>query len=222
MRHITDERLEQRLPSELLAGRPTLVYPSVHRGRDSGRCFTVHPLGNPGASAPLGGAPGRFTPAAPRLMTAALRGLAEIGRPLGIPASFEATHHGPLGELPAFFAEIGVGEDESPPPDSVAVLGQILLRLEEAAEDRIAVGAGGGHYAPHFTDLAIDRRWAFGHILSRYALGSADASAVREAYERSGGSSGVLFHRAADRTATSTLRDYPILSESDAARRVIG
>ncbi len=115
-----------------------------------------------------------------------------------MPAPFEATHHGPARDLPAFFAEIGFPEHEEPPPAAVRVLAETLSGLAPTNDDRVAVGAGGGHYAPHFTDLALKRRWAFGHILSRHALALADPEIARSAYAQTPEAQGVLFARAED------------------------
>ena len=46
------------------------------------------------------------------------------------------------------FVEIGFAEDVAPPSDAVEVLARILLDLEEEGRDQVAVGIGGGHYAP--------------------------------------------------------------------------
>lgn len=196
--HILDDRLDERLPSPLRADRPVLVFPSIHRSESGTACFTVHPLGNPGPTAEVGGRPRVLVPTAPRLMTAALRALAEAGPPHGLPATFEATHHGPELSSPAFFAEIGFGPHDAPPTGAVDALALVLADLAEDPRDRIAVGAGGGHYVPHFTDLALRRRWAFGHLLSRHALAEAEPGLLSDAIAATAGAEGVLFARAAD------------------------
>ncbi len=196
--HIHDEHLDRLLPAELAARRPVLVFPSIHRSERGVAALTVHPLGNPGISHDVGGEPHRLNPTAPRLMTGALRSLAEGAKSLGVPATFEATHHGPSLDLPAFFAEIGFPEHEEPPADAVRILARALSDLTATVGDRVAVGVGGGHYAPHFTDLAVKRRWAFGHILSRHALAVADREIAESAYALTPGAEGILFARAED------------------------
>jgi D-tyrosyl-tRNA(Tyr) deacylase len=197
-RHIHDERLDARLPGGLLARRPTLVFPSIHRSEKNVPCLTVHPLGNPGESAEVGGRARSLVPADPLRMAAALRALAERGAAAGLSATFEATHHGPELELPGMFVEIGYGTEPAPPPAAVAVLADVLPMLEPSTDDRIALAVGGGHYAPHFTDLVLKRRWAFGHILSRHSLGSLDARTARTALDLSLGARGWLAARAED------------------------
>jgi len=196
--HIHDERLDRRLPRGVRDDRPTLVFPSIHRSEQNVRCLTVHPLGNPGSTAEVGGSPRTLVPTDPRRMAAAVRLLSEGGAPLGFPATFEATHHGPELELPAMFVEIGYGTDPEPPADAVRVLADVIPTLEPDPGDRIALAAGGGHYAPHFTDLALRRRWAFGHLISRHAMLGLDRATAAAAWRGTEGAEGIVFARAAD------------------------
>jgi len=196
--HVHDERLDARLPPDLLADRPTLVFPSIHRSEKGVPSLTVHPLGNPGPTAEVGGRPRTLDPTDPARMADALRRLQEGAGRVGLPVTFEATHHGPELALPAFFVEIGYGESESPPAAAVRLLADVLPALEPAPGDRIALGVGGGHYAPHFTELTTKRRWAFGHLLSRHALAELDAATARSAWDRTPGADGILYARAED------------------------
>jgi D-tyrosyl-tRNA(Tyr) deacylase len=217
--HIHDERLDGRLPEELRARRPTLVFPSIHRSESGQRCFTVHPLGNPGSRAELGGEPRTLVPSDPPLMAALLLALQEAGERLGTLATYEATHHGPALELPALFAEIAVREGERPPHEEVVALAQALATAEPDGEDRAVLGVGGGHYAPRFRDLCRSRRWAFGHLLSRHALADLEASTARAAWAATPGAAGILFARAQDRAHPAFQGLGPVLRETDAPVR---
>ena len=48
---------------------------------------------------------------------------------------------------------------------------------------RVAIGLGGGHYAPRFTDLALDDDTAFGHMIPDYQLKHIDESMVQTAID---------------------------------------
>lgn len=217
--HIHDDHLDERLPTDLVAARPTLVFPSVHRSERGDRCFTVHPLGNLGDEVEVGGRARTVVPADARRMTDALRRIGEAAPAAGLPVTFEATHHGPALGLPAFFAEIGFGNDPGPSSAAASVLGTCIPQITESEGDRIVVGVGGGHYAPHFTDLALKRRWAFGHLVSRHAFEGLDVAMVRAIVSAKPGCEGALFARAADAARPVGAAFGPRLAEGGAERR---
>jgi len=217
--HIHDEGLDLKLPAALRDPALPLVFPSIHRSEQNQPCLTVHPLGNPGSSAEVGGSPRTLVPTDPGLMAAALRALDERSSAAGVPASYESTHHGPALRVPGLFVEIGYGSLPSPPESAVAVLAEVLRDLETAGDDRVALAVGGGHYAPHFTDLALRRRWAFGHILSRHALTSIDVATARSAYELTPRAEGIVYARAADRDLPALAGLGPRRRDSEAPER---
>jgi D-tyrosyl-tRNA(Tyr) deacylase len=218
--HIFDETLDSSLPASIVADQVPIVFPSIHRSEQQVPCFTVHPLGNTGPVADVGGRPASLVPAPARLMVSALRRLADAKSTTGLPATYEATHHGPWLRNPAFFAEIGFGSTNGPPPDAVPVLAQTLLELREDPEDRVAVGVGGGHYVPHFTDLALRRRWAFGHLVSRHSLETLDPTIPRHAVDQTPQCEGVLFARSADSRSAAWQGVGPRLRDQEAPRRI--
>ncbi len=216
--HIQDESLVVPSGSEG-APPPTLVFPSVHRSATDTAALTVHPLGNLGETAEVGGRPRVLVPTDPRRMAAALRRVAEVGGSLGWPASLEATHHGPALTQPAFFVEIGAPDFRRPPESAVRAYARLLPELVPDPSDRIAIALGGGHYAPHFSELVLERRWAVGHVLPRYAEELLDAERLADAAAKSPGLEGALYHRAEDRERWARLRPPPMLRDSDAPRR---
>ncbi len=220
--HIRDERLDLRLPVAVRSERPTLVFASVHRSESEQPCFAVHPLGNPGGQAELGGVPRTLVPTDPARMVALLRRLDELAAPLGMRATYEATHHGPELALPALFAEVAVREGAQPTSEEVAALASALTSAEPDGRDRVALGVGGGHYAPRFADLARSRRWSFGHLISRHALGDLAPATARAALDGTPGAAGVLFARAQDRAHPAVASLGPELRERDAERREEG
>jgi D-aminoacyl-tRNA deacylase len=217
--HIHDEDVDLRLPAAIRESRPTLVFPSIHRSERNVPCLTVHPLGNPGPRAEVGGRPRTLVPTDPARMVTALRLLNEEAGRLQLSATYEATHHGPAVHLPAFFVEIGYGELARPPAEAVQVLADVILRIESVPGDRVALGVGGGHYVPHFADLALRRRWAFGHLLSRHALREVDKTTMTDALKGTPGAEGVVFARAEDANLPSMAGVGPRLREQDAPAR---
>jgi len=220
--HIYDELLDHRLPAELRRSEPTLVFPSIHRSEQNIPCLTVHPIGNPGASAEVGGRPRTLVPTDPRRMATTLRRLHEYESRAGLGATFEATHHGPFLELPAFFVEIGYGTLPEPPDAAVKALAEVLPDLELVGHDRVALAVGGGHYAPHFTELVKTRDWAFGHILSRHALTDLSRETAHQAYTGTSEAEGIVAARAEDLSLPALEGVGPRLRDRAAPRRGLG
>jgi D-aminoacyl-tRNA deacylase len=194
--HIYDSQLSRALPPRLRS--VPIVFPSRHRSESQIACLTVHPLGNLGPTTEVGGEPGRLVPSAARLMADALRQEQEAAQSVGVPASYEATHHGPLLHQPAFFAEISDALPEVERRKVATSLADVLLDLVEDPDDRVVVGVGGGHYAPHFTELALRRRWAFSHIVPRHALEALTPEVMQQLREGAPPPEGALYQRAAD------------------------
>ncbi|MCI4347780.1 MAG: D-aminoacyl-tRNA deacylase [Thermoplasmata archaeon] len=218
--HIHDAHLGRALPPRLRS--VPLVFPSRHRSESGIGCLTVHALGNFGPSADVGGEPGRLVPTAARLMADALRQAAEPAGALGIPATYEATHHGPLVHQPAFFSEIADSLSDADQREAAVSLSAALADLTEDPADRVVIGVGGGHYAPHFTGLALSRHWAFGHILPRYALEQLSPEILRQLKDGGPPPEGALFQRAADADRTEWKEWGPRLHDSDAPPRPTG
>ncbi|MHB8605971.1 MAG: D-aminoacyl-tRNA deacylase [Thermoplasmatota archaeon] len=177
--HIHAEHVDERLAAQ--AGPlEAILFASRHRAESGSPALTVHPIGNLGDAADVGGEPGRLAPAAPRFASRILRGL-RAGLRAASPrrshrATFEATHHGPLVATPAGFVEIGTSEADW----RDASLGGIVARaIAEAtasaagpseADAPVVVALGGSHYAPRASDLALSGKADVGHIVPGYQL----------------------------------------------------
>ncbi|MGC2289074.1 MAG: D-aminoacyl-tRNA deacylase [Thermoplasmata archaeon] len=218
--HIFDAQLGKAMPSRLQS--VPLVFPSRHRSESGIACLTVHALGNLGATAEVGGEPGRLVPTAARLMADALREEEEPGQAVGITASYEATHHGPLLHQPAFFVEMSDALSESDRRKVAVPLADALRNLTEDSADRVVVGVGGGHYAPHFTELALRRRWAFAHIVPRHAVADLAPDVQRQLREGSPPPEGALFQRTSDAERSEWKGWGPRLRDADAPPRPTG
>ena len=84
------------------------------------------------------------------------------------------------------------------------ILGRAIARtllsdefLNPKKDIPIAIGVGGGHYAPRFTDRAMRGKFAFGHMIPDYILsGAVDLNGlIRMAMESTPGSTHVFVHR---------------------------
>lgn len=168
--HIFHDDLDKELRDVLNAEIETMIYASRHRSQSGKRTLTVHPIGNYN-KAEFGGRPKCLVPSSPHLMTEALRVLTQKKKDddLDYAVSFEATHHGPHLNTPTFFIEIG--SDEKAWVDEAAgkAIAETILEAKPNAHP-VGIGIGGGHYSPRITDVALERKISFGHIIPTYAL----------------------------------------------------
>ncbi len=170
---ITDEALSGDLEA---AGWPieAVWFLSRHRAASGKPSLTVHPIGNHQA-AEFGGRPETLSPSAPRDMGALLRRLRVYRDEHGLPhdVTYEATHHGPLMRQPSLFVEIGSNEqwyEDLPSGQALAAAVTDVLDGRGFVDAPVLVGAGGGHYVPRQTDLALAGEADFGHLVPAYAV----------------------------------------------------
>jgi D-aminoacyl-tRNA deacylase len=214
--HLTHDHVDREAEA-LLGGAPdVVVFLSKHRSESRTPSLTVHPIGNFGP-ADFGGSAGTLVTTAPRIMTETLRAVRREASDLDYAVTFEATHHGPLLEAPAFFIEAGSTEREWGDPAAAEALMRALLSAEPGSSP-IAIGVGGGHYVPRLTDLALRRDVAFGHLVAGYALPFLTDAMIDQVVARTPGATLVYFHRKA--VEKGTLRDLQARFEARGLRAV--
>ncbi len=191
--HLYRDHLDRDLEDAFGDAADLVVYLSKHKSESERPSLTVHPIGNPTA-AQFGGQPETLVPSAPRWMSAALRALKRAAAPLTYAVTFESTHHGPYLTSPTFYIEQGSTAREWGDGSASRTIAEVLLDLTPL-DAPIAVGLGGGHYVPRHTDLALERRIAFGHLLPAYALERAPPAIVDQAIERTHGATVAYLHR---------------------------
>jgi len=193
--HLHHDHVDREAEAALGSRPEVVVFLSKHRSESRTPSLTVHPIGNLGA-AEFGGRPGTVVPAAPHAMTAALRAVRREAAGLEYTVSFEATHHGPYLETPAFFIEAGSTEREWRDVRAAEALMRALLSARPRPGP-VAIGVGGGHYVPRISDVALAREVAFGHMVSGHALPTLTDAMVDQLIARSPGASLAYFHRKA-------------------------
>ncbi len=191
--HLDEDHIDGRVGGELEKSISTTIFVSRHSSESRIPTLTVHPIGNY-SKADYGGVDRTLSPASPQLMTEALRMLAKNANGLDFKVSFETTHHGPLTDGPAFYIEIGSYDDLWTRKDAAAAIAKTILETEDREYPTLTC-VGGGHYAPRFTDLALSRKVAVGHMAANYALDALDERNVLQMSERSGDVKRVYFHR---------------------------
>ncbi len=166
--HLEADHIDRRVSEELGIAPQKVVFLSRHKSTSKRPSLTLHPIGNY-STAEYGGREGSLVPSTPHYMTDVLRSLADQGKDLEFEISFEVTHHGPFLKTPTMYIEIGSDRTKWQHTEAARVIARSLLEAEER-EYPPAVGIGGGHYAPRFTDVALSWKISFGHMIPDYAL----------------------------------------------------
>ena len=97
--------------------------------------------------------------------------------------TLEATHHGPTGfKTPLFFVEIGSGEAQWRDAEAADFVADCILKgLASGKKHEHAIGFGGGHYCPKWSEI---EDVAFSHVCAKYALDPLTPELVRQMIER--------------------------------------
>ena len=173
-------------------GSDLIIFLSRHSSSSGVPAFTVHPTGNWGGEAQLGGKPYALSVSAPSAMLSILELMSGSG--LSVEKTYEATHHGPLLDTPSLFAEYGGGSEAIKDKGMAERLGLMVYSAAEgiSASDteysKVAIGIGSNHYPSKFTKLAVEKGYAFGHMMPKHALvdgSEAVLSMIGKAVERS-------------------------------------
>ncbi|MGQ9586802.1 MAG: D-aminoacyl-tRNA deacylase [Thermoplasmata archaeon] len=191
--HLDEDFIDRRVSDALGVRLEATIFASRHKAESRIPTLTVHPIGNFSA-AEFGGKPSALCFTSPGLMTSALRNLSTNGQGLGFNISFETTHHGPIMEGPAFYIEIGSYEELWGREDAAYAIAETIVSVK-AEQHPVIVCVGGGHYAPRFTEIALSRKVAIGHMAANYALESLDEAMIGQMAERSDGARRVYFHK---------------------------
>ncbi len=191
--HIFHDNLDLEL-SQVLEEKPEcLIYASRHRSESGKRSLTVHPIGN-FQKAEFGGKEKTLVPSSPHIMTQALRILRKKAKILDYTVSFEATHHGPYLQTPTFFIEIGSEEEAWQDKEAGKAIAETILEAH-ATDYPVGIGVGGGHYVPRITDVAIERKISFGHIVPTYALSYLTQETTEKVLRATASVEKVYFHK---------------------------
>ena len=195
--HLHHDYIDQQIRKELKIAPSVIVFASRHTSRSQKKTLSVHPIGNYG-DALYGGKHHTLVPSAPVLMTWALRKLHEkkMSYELSYDVCYEVTHHGPFLSTPAFFIEIGSTALEWKNETVAQVIAEVILDMPQCnnKKDEIAIGIGGGHYAPRFTGIALKKKLAFGHMVPAYHQDCLDQSMIDQLISSTPNVETVYFH----------------------------
>ena len=183
--HIRSENIDEEAKKAGI-GAKEIIFLSRHKAVSGIPTLTVHPIGN-FHNADLGGRPRTLAKASPMSMTELLRNI--LSKDTGqFKASFEVTHHGPFVNIPATFIEIGSDAPQWNDKEAAKMLANAILGLNDNDHES-AIGIGGGHYAPRFTEVAQKYKLNIGHMIPEYAFKDSDDDdlirMVKESAEKS-------------------------------------
>ncbi len=156
-------------------GLHSVFFLSKHRSEKGVVSFTAHARGNWKDKAELGGNPKKLSVSDPAGMLSSLVELKEMSNGL-VNVVYEATHHGPLLNTPCCFVEFGGPESAIMSTRYAEILGNCVINVCNKLVDKapnfraVVIGVGGTHYPEKFTRLAIEKGYAFSHIMPKYSI----------------------------------------------------
>lgn len=163
---------------------------SPHRSKSKFQSLTVHIPGN-WNNAEYGGSPRTLNIAYPSVQKALLVKMHEKNARYGLNfnVSYEVDHHGPTIKKPIIFIEIGSSVNEWKNPLAARIIAETVFETiskykNQPSKSETLFGVGGGHYAPKFTKLAIEKDFVFGHILPKYQTNSINQDTFKQAIEK--------------------------------------
>ncbi len=180
--HLFTDNIDDDVNQSLGFFPECVVFLSRHRAASGIPTLTVHPIGNY-AQAEFGGKPGTLVPSAPDLMTSTLLTLKRLATGLPFQVGFEVTHHGPILRTPTMFIEIGSGEEKWGNAEAAREIARALTETQVVSSPK-AIGVGGGHYAPRFTEVIDTKRISFGHMIPGYFSDKASDEELLDAMQK--------------------------------------
>jgi D-aminoacyl-tRNA deacylase len=160
-----------------------IMVASRHWAQSGRPSLTAHPTGNFGKGM-YGGRNRELQTTSPNDMRNIYLRLLEAP-PEMFQVSLEATHHSPTQfEVPMFFIEVGSREKEWRNIDVCEYLvTSILAGMDDKETKPIAIGFGGGHYCPLFSEMIVD--FSMGHMAAKYVIDLLTQDLVQQMIEKS-------------------------------------
>lgn len=171
-----------------------LFFPCTHRSQKGDASLCLHVAGNWRGNE-LGGREGKVCMASAFVMKYLFQRLdANAKQDKRIyekyKISMEATHHGPLTDIPSCFIELGSLEEEWKDEDAARVLAKTMMDLQDVEFSELnskgwkpTVAVGGGHYCLNFNRIQLNGNYAIGHIIPDYGF-PINEKIIKEAEEK--------------------------------------
>ncbi len=166
-----------------------IVFLSRHSSQSGKPTLSVHTPGNFG-DAELGGLPRTLSIAAATAMRNALKSLNQLKNEMHLDyeVTYECTHHGPSLNVPTMFVELGSSPLQWKDSKAARAVAEAAMHavanFEVSSQTTAAIGIGGPHYNPKFTEMALNDQALFGHMVPKYAIQNLDVETFSQAIER--------------------------------------
>ncbi len=216
--HIDSELKRRGLPTDMI------IFASKHKSDNNKRLFSAHFTGNVG-DAEFGGNPHELAPAAPQALKSFLHSMRNLAEGTDYEVSMESTHHGPTAlSVPSIYIEVGSTEAEWVDKDAGRIVASAILEFSES-NFPVAVGFGGGHYAPRQTKLILETDITFGHNFPKYQLDNLDYESIRDALVKSSADFVYFDRKSMNAAQRNRIRanveelGYEVLRESEIMKR---
>jgi len=183
---VKEEIIQTQFITDYLKPR-LIVFVSRHSAQSGIPTLSVHTPGNLTDKAEFGGVPGKVSVSPASAMKDCLAEMMRLKeeRRLKYEVSYECTHHGPSLDVPTMFAELGSSLVQWKDLEAAeAVAHAVMYAISRQSKYEAVLGVGGPHYNDKFTKVALETKYAFGHIIPKYAVSQVDFEVVRQCVER--------------------------------------
>ncbi len=170
-----------------------IIFLSKHSSAAGIKSMTAHPTGNFGDSK-LGGKPKTLNLSDPYHMSGVLRKMAETYAGREFEVTFEATHHGPIVNLPNFFVEIGTTREEWTDNEALSTVTDAVINPDDRDYPAF-LAIGGGHYAPKITEYFKKNEVNIGHIISKHDHDALEKYQIIDAIKKTPGFKGIIMDK---------------------------
>ncbi|MDD5022587.1 MAG: D-aminoacyl-tRNA deacylase [Candidatus ainarchaeum sp.] len=149
-----------------------IIVLSTHKSKNPKPMLTAHIPGNWG-KAEYGGTDRTLNIADGNTLKKVIKRMDFWNKKLNLnwPVFIESDHHGPNCKVPIIFVEIGSSENEWGNEKAGEVVARAVLDiLKDKSRYEEIFCIGGGHYSQKFTEIAVNGKYAVGHILPKYMI----------------------------------------------------
>ena len=179
---VIDFEAENYIPKESRDWKSSgeyIIVLSPHKSSAEVPALTTHCPGNWG-KAEMGGKEKTLSIAYGSKMLIILKNMYEK---TDISVSYEADHHGPTVDYPILFVELGNPLWKSKKHAKI-ISDAVMEAIESNERYESYLGFGGNHYMAKHSKLAIEREYAFTHLLPKHAADFLDENMFKQAIEK--------------------------------------